>query len=182
MLKLQENPPICHPGDVRPAPPAQRWWVAHTKSRHEKALAQVLCQWENAYFLPMLHRIHVARGRRIRSLVPLFPGYLFFTGDDELRYRILTTNRVAQILYVEDQARLVEDLVQIRRALVTGAPLRPYPFLAHGTRCRVTCGAFRGLEGIVQRWGQGTQLVLQVEALGQAVALEIDAGMVERAD
>lgn len=182
MLKHSDNPPMGTPEPVFRERSTTRWWVAHTKSRHEKSLARVLNQWDQAYFLPMVEKVHVARNRKVKALIPLFPGYIFFAGDDSDCYRLMTTNRVAQILYVEDQDQLLGDLVQLRNALEVGAGerLNPHPFLQHGTNVRITSGVFRGLEGVVQRYKQGTQLVvLQVEALGQAVALEVDAGMVE---
>lgn len=180
MLKFSDNPPICFPDDVSSAPGQKRWWVAHTRSRHEKSLAQTLRQWEDAYFLPMVEKVRIRRNRKVRAAMPLFPGYVFFVGDENDRYRVMTTNRVANIIYVEDQDRLVSQMQQLKQALGGGAELKAHPFLAKGARCRITCGVFKGLEGVVQQNKQGgTYLVLQVHALGQAVAMEVDAGMVE---
>lgn len=180
MLKYSENPPVRHPAAVPLESLPKRWCVAHTKSRNEKVLANVLLSWDQPYFLPMVERVHVRRSRKVRSVLPLFPGYVFFTGDESTQYRVMTTNRVARIISVPDQNRLVQELKQLQRALDAGADLQPYPFLPQGTRCRITSGAFKGLEGVVQRTKGAAQLVLQVEALGQAVALEIDIAMVEK--
>ena len=49
----------------------------------------------------------VVSRRMSRSIVPVFPGYLFFLGTDEQRYLALTTNRIANILPVPNQQQLV---------------------------------------------------------------------------
>ncbi len=95
MLKYGENPPARYPAEVPLESLPRRWCVAHTKSRNEKALANVLKSWEQPYYLPMVERVRVRRSRKIRCVHPLFPGYVFFTGDESAQYRVMTTNRVA---------------------------------------------------------------------------------------
>ena len=182
MLKLSDNPPITYPPGVSVGEISGTWWVAHTKARNEKALAHNLRSWEIPYFLPLVEKVHIIRGRRLRSLLPLFSGYLFFVGGDAERYKVMTTNRVAKVINVVDQARLVRELTQLERALAGKAQLDPYPFVREGRRCRVAAGPLRGLEGIVERRRGLTRLILTVEALGQAVSLETDAALLEPVD
>ena len=85
MLKLSENPPIIWPEEMSIADFEGNWWVAHTKSRNEKALANQLVNSHVPYFLPMHWKVSKSRGRTIRSLLPLFPGYLFFCGGEDQR-------------------------------------------------------------------------------------------------
>ena len=74
MLKLSENPPIMWPEEKSICDFSGLWWVAHTKSRNEKALAQDLIRKDINYFLPMNWKVHRRRGRKIRSLLPLLSG------------------------------------------------------------------------------------------------------------
>lgn len=179
MLKLSDNPPILYPLDVELADIPGPWWVAHTKARNEKALAQQLAQWSIAYFLPLREKLVVKRGRRLTSMLPLFSGYLFFAGDDEARYHALTSNRIAQVIAVVDQDKLCRELAAICRALQARAPLDPHPYLKVGARCRVRSGALAGIEGLLERKQNVTRLLLQVDILGQAAAVEIDADLLE---
>ena len=78
MLKVDENPPITWPQEQSISDFTGVWWVAHTKSRNEKALAHDLIRKDINYFLPMSWKVHRRRGRKILSLLPLFGGYLFF--------------------------------------------------------------------------------------------------------
>lgn len=182
MLALHENPPIAYPQDSCLDEITGRWWVAHTRANHEKALAFDLLERGIAYFLPMVEKTRLIRRRRFRSLSPIFPGYLFFAGDDEARYQALNTHRIAHALDVADQQRLIEELSQIERALASRTRLDPFPYLKKGKRCRIRSGPLQGIEGVVLSRRGITHLVLQVELLGQAVATQIDPSLVEPND
>jgi len=161
---------------------AGQWWVAHTRSRNEKALAHDLISKNISYFLPMSWKVRRRSRRTIRSFLPLFSGYLFFCGQEDQRVELLRTNRVANLIEVNDQQKLLDELVQIDQALRTGAPLTPHKYIKAGKRCKVIAGPFIGLEGIVVRTKKATRLVLQVDMLGQASSVEIDIDMIEVLD
>ena len=182
MLKLTDNPPILSPTVDRLADLSGRWWVGHTRARFEKAFARDLLRREIGYFLPMIQRVTFSGGRKRRGMAPLFPSYVFFCGHDNDRRAALTTNRLCQTIDVPDQQALIAELSALERALAGEAPLDPYPFAAVGERCRVKAGPFLGLEGLVIRRSRHTQIVLSVSILAQAVAMEIDAGLLEPLD
>ena len=182
MLKPSENPPIIWPEVESIRDFTGLWWVAHTKSRNEKALAQDLIRKNISYFLPMIWRVRRQSGRTLRSLLPLFGGYLFFCGQENQRIELLRTNRVANLIEVKDQKKLLDELLQFEQALRAGAPLVPYKYIKAGQRCRVTAGPLADLYGIVVRTKSVTRLVLQVDMLGQAASVEIDIDMVEILD
>ena len=182
MLKPSDNPPIVSPNAESLRDFVGQWWVAHVRSRNEKALAHDLIRREISYFLPMSWKVHRRNRRRIKALLPLFSGYLFFCGDENGRVELLRTNRVANIIDVNDQEKLIRELGQIEDALRTGAPLTPYKYVKAGQRCRIIAGPLADLTGIVIRSGKTTRLLLQVDILGQAAAVEIDIDMVELLD
>ena len=135
-----------------------------------------------SYFLPMSWKVRRIRGRTIKSLLPLFGGYLFFCGEEKQRIETLRTNRVANIIEVRDQQRLVQELLQIEQALVAGANLSPHNYIKAGQLCRVIGGALTGLTGIVVKTKNAMRLVLQIDMLGQAASVEIDTDMIEVVD
>lgn len=182
MLKVSENPPLVWPESRAIADFEGTWWVAHTKARNEKALAWQLASKAVPYFLPMHWKVSKSRGRTFRSLLPLFPGYLFFCGDDDARLEVLKTNRTANILIVENQPTLVEELTPIETLLQLGKPVIPHDYIKVGQQCRVTAGPLMGTEGIVIETPTETRLVLQVDMLGQAASVEIAADMIEKVD
>ena len=182
MLKVSDNPPIIWPEGQSVAEFKGRWWVAHTKSRNEKALASQLVSRQVPYFLPMHWKVSKSRGRTFKALLPLFPGYLFFNGDDKERLEVLKTNRTANILVVENQTRLVEELLPIETLLKLGKSVMPHEYIKIGQRCRVTAGPLQGTEGIVVQTPKETRLVLQVDMLGQAASVEISSDLIEKLD
>jgi len=182
LLKITENPPVIWPETTSIRDFVNRWWVAHTKSRNEKALAHDLIAKGVSYFLPMTWKVQRKSGRTLRSLLPLFGGYLFFTGEENARLEVLRTNRVANIIEVKDQKKLVDELAQIEQALRAGAPLLPHKYLKAGQRCRVVGGPLMDLQGLIVRTKNAMRLVLQVDMLGQAASVEIDTDMIEVLD
>jgi transcription antitermination factor NusG len=179
VLKIHENPPITWPQAESIRGFQGRWWVAHTKSRNEKALAHDLMAKNINYFLPMTWKVRRQTHRTIRSLLPLFTGYLFFCGDEPARLELLKTNRVANLLDVQNQERFIHELVRFEQALHAGAPLVPHAYIQAGQWCRVIAGPLMGLEGIVIKTKSDTRLVLQINMLGQAASVEIDIDMIE---
>ena len=155
------------------------WMVLHTKARQEKAVGRCLLALRLPHYLPVIDRVTIIRGRRVVSHVPLFPGYVFLSGDLEDGYAAVSTRRVCRIIQVEDQEGFVNELEQIHGALVRGAELFRCAFAVVGVRCRVIKGPFEGIEGIVSRRLGNNRLALQIQMLGRGTLLEIDADLLE---
>ena len=182
MLKAQQNPPAVHPEGTCIDQLTGQWWVVHTKARNEKALAWDLLKRNISYFLPMVEKVRASRGRTIKTVMVLFPGYVFLCGCQEDRYTAMTTNRVASTIHVIDQDRITKELTSIQKALNTPKQLDPFPYLQTGRKCVVTAGPLKGVEGSLVRRKNIDRLVLQVHVLGQAVSTEIDAALLEVID
>ena len=179
MLKNSEEPSMLPPGVASVGELAGRWWVAHTRSRFEKAFARDLLGRGIGYFLPLVKRVRVVGGRKRRILLPLFPSYVFFCGDEESREIAMKTNRLCQTIPVTDQDKLLSQCASIEQALAGGAELDPCPGLAVGRRCRVTAGPFRDMEGTVIRKDGRSRIVLEISTLGLGASLEVEADLLE---
>jgi hypothetical protein len=182
MLKLSDNPDIISPPTDDLSSIAGTWWVAHTKSRCEKALAGDFVARGIAYFLPMVERVTFSGGRKRRGMMPLFHSYVFFCGGERERLATMLTDRVCQIIEVRDQRRLVCELSAAHRALAGKIALDPYPFAAVGQRVRVAHGPMQGIEGIVVRRDGYERLVLEISILGQGASMEIAPEFLEAVD
>ena len=179
MFNLKENPPVIWPPTSSLTDFEGKWWVAHTKSRNEKALAHDMVNRDIKYFLPMTWNVRRKTRRTTKSLLPLFSGYIFFCGDEAQRIEILKTNRIANLIEVVDQEHFIHDLVQIERVLRTGEALVPHKYLKKGQKCRIIAGPLLGIQGIIVNIKGQTRLVLQVDMLGQAASVEIEIDMIE---
>jgi transcriptional antiterminator RfaH len=182
LLKESENPPISWPAEMSIKNFSDQWFVIHTKSRNEKALARDLVSKEINYFLPMCWKTSHSKGRKFKSLLPLFTSYMFFNGNENQRVEVLRTNRAANILEVKDQQQLIKELSEIEQALQAGADLKPDKYIKVGQLYQVTAGPLKGLKGIAQKTTTATRLMLNIDMLGQAASVEIDSDIIEIID
>ena len=176
---MSDNPPAVWPPDIGIETFSGTWWVAHTKSRNEKALAWQLQKKNVSYFLPMAEKVSKRNRRISRSMLPLFSGYVFFCGNENDRLEALKTNRISNIIQITDQKLFINELMPIEKALVGGADLQSCAYIQSGQRCRVLAGPLMGIEGIAVNEQNKTRLVLQVDILGKATCLDIEANLLE---
>lgn len=161
--------------------PDRCWYALYTKARQEKSLARELHKHRVPFYLPLVKKTNVSRGRRRISLTPLFGGYLFLYGAESERVRALATNRVSRVLAVEDPEQLVFDLRQLRQLIAAGAPLTIESRLDKGRRK----GPTRGLRRI---GGDGGETPRRNPAVGlrefspTSASVEIDDFLLEPLD
>jgi len=154
------------------------WWVAHVRSRQEKALARNLFPLEIPFYLPQREKRIRRAGRAFVSYIPLFPGYLFFRGSVAQRSAALRSKLIVKVLDVTDQGLLEGELLQIRRLQETGADLVPFHDLVPGDPVRVVDGPFKGYTGVVLRVRGKVRLLVTISMLRQVVAVEFEREVV----
>lgn len=155
----------------------RRWVVIHSRPRCEKKIlsAATLQGW--VCYLPVHRRTHRYGARERTFEHPLFPGYAFCLVEDA-GARWLAQNRyVANLLEVDDQAKLVQQLRQLQAALGAGLWAEALPYLESGRRVRVVAGPLRGLEGLVVRVKGQDRIVLNVDMIRESVAVEVDSSL-----
>jgi transcription antitermination factor NusG len=77
---------------------------------------------------------------------------------------------------------MLKDLVMVRRALQINPSLQTTAPLAEGRKVRIVSGAFMGVEGRVARLAKQTKVILNIELIGQAIAVEVDRLEIETMD
>lgn len=155
------------------------WRVLHTRSRQEKALAEDLDRLGIPGYLPLIHRTRLYGKRKTRVQLPLFPGYVFVRATLDQVYAADRTKRVAGIISVANQAQLNDELHSIHKALINGMHVDPYPLLKEGVWVEIRSGPLRGMRGRVESRDKMDRLILQIEMLGRAVSMEVDASLLE---
>jgi transcription antitermination factor NusG len=150
------------------------WWVAHTRSRQEKALARHLLPLSVPFYVPM-HEKRLRGGDRDRSsYLPLFPGYVFFRGSVSERRSAVQSRLVVQVLEVDDQARLQRELFELHALQESGASLFPFEPLGPGDAVRIAEGPFEGYTGVILRGQARPRLLVSITMLCKTVAVEFD--------
>ena len=71
-----------------------------------------------------------------------------------------------------------DEISRIRTIQASGLPSQPWPYVRVGQRARIEWGALAGLEGVLIREKDALRVVVSVELLRRAVAVEIDRDMI----
>ena len=121
------------------------WFVAHTRPRCEKKLAEY-CEREGlSATLPCYHAAHKYRGKTVVFRKPLFPGYVFLRIENGDRQKVWSSDFVANLLEVFDQATLARQLEEILLALETNLEIRLAPTIGEGMRVKILRGPLRSI-------------------------------------
>jgi transcription antitermination factor NusG len=157
------------------------WYALYTRHQHEKMVDQVLTNKGFNTFLPLYATTHNWKDRTKALSLPLFPCYVFLKGGIERRLQILTTPGIYGLVSSAGQPAAIPDIEidAIRRAVESGARVEAHPYLKCGNWVRVKSGPLTGIEGILVRKKNISRLVLSVEILGTAAAIEVAAFQVE---
>jgi transcription antitermination factor NusG len=162
---------------------AETWYGLHTRSRHEKIVAQRLQERGVTTFLPLVTETHRWSDRKKSVQMPLFSCYVFakFTPNRTERLRVLRVDGVFGLVGGKGEGIAIPDeQIEAVRNLVEGElPWSSHPFLKIGQRVRIRSGALDGLEGVlVQRNGDRT-LVISVDAIQRSLAVRVEGYEVE---
>ena len=170
---------LSHSVDVE-SPTA--WYAIYARHQHEKTVAQILTSKGFEVLLPLYQSVRRWKDRTKTLSLPLFPCYVFLKGGLERRLDILTTPGIYALVSTAGSPNAIPpaEIEALRRAIESGASVEPHPFLKCGDLVRVKCGPLTGVQGILVRKKNLYRLVISVEMLGQAAAVEVDALMVER--
>jgi transcription antitermination factor NusG len=158
------------------------WYVLRVSSKSEKRVAQVCDYHGLPHYLPLREYRRIYQRRKVAVLKPLFPGYVFADLTEESRGIVLRTNHVLRMILPSDQEQLVRELEQIQKALQVDPQLSADSGLHTGVRVRIVAGAFRGVEGIIEKLCKGASVWLNVEMVGQSVPVAISPDYLEVID
>jgi transcription antitermination factor NusG len=167
---------------VEPATPQELlWFVAHTRPRCEKKLAEHCARERFQVTLPCYRSVKKYRGKVLTFHKPLFPGYVFLQLFRNQRQRVYQSDYVANLLDVLDQQTFAHQLGDILLALDTDLEVCLAPHITQGSRVRVKHGPLRGIEGYVESRQGAMWVILRLDFISQAAAVKMEATDVELA-
>src|SRR5262249_58233371 len=70
------------------------------------------------------------------------------------------------------------EIETLRRAVSSGQPIRPWPYIKVGQKVEIERGPLQGLSGIVLRIKNVDRLIVSVSLLMRSVAVEVDQASV----
>lgn len=157
-----------------------KWYVLFVRSNQEKKVAHRLGSRSIEHFLPCYQTVSQWKDRRVRLEPPLFPGYVFVRLPLIERMKVLTLPNVVSLVGPKDSPSTVsEDEIAWIRQGVEHGKAEPHPVLKEGQRVMITGGVMSGMEGILLRMRNSTRVVVSLDSISRAFAIEVNADCVE---
>jgi transcription antitermination factor NusG len=168
-------------GSVHAETPLAQWYALHTYPRHEKRVYEDLGLRSIECFLPLYETVHRWKnGCKVRVELPLFPGYLFIRIDPRQRFKALNLpGAVSMVGSVSGPWPLPDAEIASLRERLQSRNFEPHRYLAVGQKVRIKSGPLADLTGYLVRQSGGLRVVISVELIRQAAAVEVDADDVE---
>jgi transcription antitermination factor NusG len=157
------------------------WYALAVKPQHEKSVAEQLATKSLESYLP-LYRAKRRWSDRVKVIeLPLFPRYVFCRFDFESRLKVLQISSIHQIVGFGGKPCPIDNQViqDLKVVVGSGLPFNPWPFIRVGERVRVRSGPLEGLEGILVREKTAYRVVINVDLLNRAVAVEVERDLVQ---
>ena len=155
----------------------RRWYAVFTFPQNEKSAMKQLELREVEAFLPTYETVKVWKNRqRVKTIVPLFPAYLFVNIERRERVKVLQSPGVINIVgNIRQDASIAASEIELLRSSVQLRNVEPYQELALGKTVRIKRGYMEGVEGVLVRKGNGLRFVLSLKLINQNAAIEVCA-------
>jgi len=160
--------------------PTLRWYALTTKPRYERSTARYL-RFKGFEELAPACRVRRRWSDRFKQIEQqLFPGYVFCRFAGEHRLEVLSTPGVMSIVGFGKTPAPVDDgeIASVRAIAASGAQAWPCACLRIGQRVRIEDGCLAGVAGTLVRENGLWRVVVNIEILQRAVAVEIDRYLV----
>jgi transcriptional antiterminator NusG len=161
----------------------ENWYAVQTRARHEKVVANRLCEKGVTTFYPTVTEVHRWSDRKKTIELPLFNCYLFvkLMPSNEDRQKVLRIDSVLGFAGNPGWGTPIpsEQIDAVRTLVNEQLPYSCHPFLETGQRVRICHGALNGLEGILVSRKGDRKLIISVDAMQRSLAVQIDGFDVE---
>jgi transcriptional antiterminator RfaH len=158
-----------------------RWYVIHTRARHEKKVSRVLSDRGIETYLPLYTRLRQWKDRARPVDLVMFPSYTFARFDLEERLPVVSVpGFVGLIEHAGRPVPLPEDEIgNVRRMASALSRTEDEPQEAavpqRGTRVLITAGPFASVEGVVEGPRGSGRVVIGLSAIGRGLCVNVDA-------
>ena len=155
------------------------WFALQTRSRYEKIVRRELATRNIEQFLPTVKRLSQWKDRKKEIEFPLFPGYCFARFSLDNRLAVLQSPGVVHIVGALRPEPIPDlEIESLRIVMNNRTRYELYPYLREGCLVEVTQGPMQGVKGVFVRQARRYRLVLSINLIQRAVAVEVDASSV----
>lgn len=162
-----------------------KWYAVHTRSHFEQKVFDGLKGKSIETFLPKIQVMSRRKDRRQKILVPLLPGYIFvqFDMDPEVYWDIVKTVGVVRMIGFEGKPTPARE-EEIQSLMImdgTDRTVHNRSIMKRGDMVMIMEGPLKGLVGYyVRHKGQTEKVVVNIELLHRALAVEIEDWALEK--
>ena len=156
-----------------------KWHVLYIRSRTEKKLAEYSDKFGLHYYLPLRTETKIFQRRKVVVEKPVFPGYFFVRFNSDGKLLLQKTNHLVHIINVPNQRKFLHELAQIRKALLIDSSLGACNPYEKGRIVKINSGPFQGIEGQINMVKPSGKILLNIDMIGQAVAVEVDKAYIK---
>jgi transcription antitermination factor NusG len=158
---------------------SDHWFALQTYYRHEKIVRDELVKRNIEQFLPTVRRLSQWKDRKKEIEFPLFPGYCFARFALHSRLPVLQSQGVVRIVGALRPEPIPDSEIDSLRIVMNNRlGYDVHPCMKEGSLVEVIEGPFQGVKGVLVRHARPYRLVLNLNLIQQAVAVEVDASSV----
>jgi transcription elongation factor/antiterminator RfaH len=160
----------------------RKWFAIYVKSRSEKKVLKLLEDIGVESFLPLITRVKQWSDRKKKVEEPLFRSYLFVNIPLSDYYTVLNVNGVVKFITFEKKPVPVPDnqIIAIKEYLNdTELHSIDYEDFKEGELVRIKSGQMKDLIGRFIKINGKHRVIIDIEAVGQSIPINIARSNVE---
>jgi transcription antitermination factor NusG len=157
-----------------------RWYAVRVRNQQESMASQSL----KSRGLEEFHPVYTVRRRwadRIKVIeLPLFAGYVFcrfIVGQKSLV--LASAGRINIVKFGANLAPVPDEDIAALKLIAKSGLASPCPYINEGRRVRICTGAFKNVEGYIQKVKNEEQLIISLHLLQRSVSVHIGADAVQ---
>lgn len=158
------------------------WYAIYTRSRAEKKVLAEFIHTDIEAYLPLVLRLRKWSDRKKLVEEPLFRSYIFVHITEKEYFKVLNTQGVLKFITFGREAVKIppEQIEAIRFYVSDKESEEDNPVeLSEGQLVKVKHGPMEGLIGRMIRMKGKFRLIVQIEAIGKSLTLNIPRSRVE---
>jgi transcriptional antiterminator RfaH len=154
----------------------KEWIAVYTKPRHEKSVLSEFTVKDIESYLPLVRQKHRWSDRMKWVETPIFKSYIFAHIELKNNLEVLQTRGVNHIIKFQNKIAVIPDMqiANLRKMIDGGFDPLPSDYFIIGDKVEVIGGLLRGMHGIVSRTDSEDKLIIKIDAIQHAVAVQIE--------
>lgn len=155
----------------------KEWIAVYTKPRHEKVVDRELHEKDIETYLPVIRKKHRWSDRMKWVETPIFKSYIFAHIEVKNYLEVLQTHGVHHIIKFQNKIAVIPDyqIDNLKKMIEGGFDPFPSDYFIVGDEVEVVGGPLRGIVGVVSRSDTHDKLVIKIDAIQHAVAVQIES-------